>query len=378
MRYLLICLISISIVQNGSYAMESTPIHGVVAAESGQFLGWPANCGIWSWDNGREVLVGFVSGPWTSRQGHNIGKPYRNRLARTRDGGKTWVVESPQGYYQPGDTWKPMPPSGIDWSHPDTIIRVICDGYHAGGGPASGMVQLSNDRGRSWLGPLVLPEITDPQTGKSLALQLSARTELHRQPDGTIRLLGSAKENRLLARERCFSATWTDSGRRLTDFRWITPATVSERTIMPASTWDTSGKGLAVVRVRPEVGGSSRLDAYAISPQTQQWKSVGTIADTGPNGGNPAALLTTRAGRIVCVYGNRSDGSLRLRWRQSWDADWQPEMILRKDFARDAQGEMDLGYPRMVENAAGELVIVYYWADRDHPQGMIAVTRWKP
>ena len=36
--------------------------HLVVLDIPGQFCGWPANNGLWSWDKGREILVGCTLG----------------------------------------------------------------------------------------------------------------------------------------------------------------------------------------------------------------------------------------------------------------------------------------------------------------------------
>jgi hypothetical protein len=68
----------------------------VVYKEEGRFAGWPANHGIWSW--GDEILVGFSRGTYMDRGPyHHIDhdKPEEFLLARSRDGGLTWSVETP-------------------------------------------------------------------------------------------------------------------------------------------------------------------------------------------------------------------------------------------------------------------------------------------
>lgn len=42
--------------------------HGIVYFEEGRFAGWPANHGIWLWDN--EILVGFVEASHEEKTGH--------------------------------------------------------------------------------------------------------------------------------------------------------------------------------------------------------------------------------------------------------------------------------------------------------------------
>src|SRR5437660_148458 len=71
--------------------------HGIVYREDGRFAGWPANHGIWSW--GDEVLVGFSRGSYKDRGPyHHIDhdRPEEHLLARSRDGGRTWAVETPR------------------------------------------------------------------------------------------------------------------------------------------------------------------------------------------------------------------------------------------------------------------------------------------
>jgi len=73
--------------------------HFVAAGQSDKFCGWPANNGLWTWDRGKEILVGFSFGNYVEQSGHNIqGKSdpaegVLSRLARSGDGGKTWSNE---------------------------------------------------------------------------------------------------------------------------------------------------------------------------------------------------------------------------------------------------------------------------------------------
>ena len=70
--------------------------HVVVYREDGRFAGWPANHGIWSWAD--EILVGFSRGFDKDRGPyHHIDKekPEEFLLARSKDGGLTWSVETP-------------------------------------------------------------------------------------------------------------------------------------------------------------------------------------------------------------------------------------------------------------------------------------------
>jgi len=76
--------------------------NGIAFQEKDKFGGWPANNGLWTWDNGKEILVGYTYGPFVEQQGHNIeGKPvdiapwaYAWRADRV-------VQEKPEAYFIP-------------------------------------------------------------------------------------------------------------------------------------------------------------------------------------------------------------------------------------------------------------------------------------
>ena len=59
--------------------------------EPGRYAGWPANYGIWAWDN--EIVVGFTVGYHKSDAGfhrRDPNKPFVGMQARSFDGGETW------------------------------------------------------------------------------------------------------------------------------------------------------------------------------------------------------------------------------------------------------------------------------------------------
>ena len=66
--------------------------NGIVYQEKDKFGGWPANNGVWSWDNGKEILVGYTYGNFVEVPGHNIEghndtfKNYKSRLAAFGEG----------------------------------------------------------------------------------------------------------------------------------------------------------------------------------------------------------------------------------------------------------------------------------------------------
>jgi hypothetical protein len=99
---------------------------GTVYRESGRYGGWPANQGIWAW--GDEILVGFSAGchKLFDPERHPIDRerPEEHLLARSLDGGRTWLVEKhpelvapPRPGHMAG-----VPPSPSAWS-PDASER---------------------------------------------------------------------------------------------------------------------------------------------------------------------------------------------------------------------------------------------------------------
>src|SRR5262249_20924032 len=143
--------------------------HVVVYREDGRFAGWPANHGLWSW--GDEILVGFSRGTYKDRGPyHHIDhdQPEEYLLARSRDGGVTWSVETPgppgalagtagmrHGTLPPGspverpaDLERP-----IDFTHPDFAMTVRMENSNSG----VSRYYYSYDRGATWRGPYRLP-----------------------------------------------------------------------------------------------------------------------------------------------------------------------------------------------------------------------------
>jgi hypothetical protein len=109
----------------------------IVASESGKFCGWPANNGDWTWDNGREILVGYSFQDFVEQPGHNIkgltgtAPDIITRLARSTDGGLTWASEDPENFVGDGQSSVPSP-GGINFQAPvlpcgwlDRVITVL-------------------------------------------------------------------------------------------------------------------------------------------------------------------------------------------------------------------------------------------------------------
>src|SRR5680860_680721 len=73
--------------------------HEIVFSEDGKYGGWPANHGIWTWDN--EILIGFVKASYTLKKlglhTYDISTS-KNKYARSLDGGVTWKIADAVSY----------------------------------------------------------------------------------------------------------------------------------------------------------------------------------------------------------------------------------------------------------------------------------------
>ncbi|MEA3366254.1 MAG: sialidase family protein, partial [Candidatus Hydrogenedentes bacterium] len=148
MRVTLILFITIMLI--GVTFAESTPElnHGIVYLEEDRFAGWPANNGIWSWDD--EIVVGFTLGYYKRKiGGHPIDpdRPSAARQARSLDGGDTWTLELPSYLLDEAGSQRPArePEGDIDFTHPDFAARFRGDVFY-----------YSYDRCRTWAGPYSL------------------------------------------------------------------------------------------------------------------------------------------------------------------------------------------------------------------------------
>ncbi|MCK5102856.1 MAG: hypothetical protein KAR17_08570, partial [Cyclobacteriaceae bacterium] len=150
-------------------ACAGKPKHVTVYFEEGRFGGWPANNGIWSWDN--EILVGFSSGYHKDlgEERHNIDREKAEELllARSLDGGETWTIEDPSadgilvargsGLHgvepQYPNRKEPVEPSEpINFTNPDLAIMFRFLDHNSG----PSLFYYSYDRGHSWKGPFNL------------------------------------------------------------------------------------------------------------------------------------------------------------------------------------------------------------------------------
>ncbi|HAM71752.1 MAG TPA: exo-alpha-sialidase [Verrucomicrobiales bacterium] len=348
------------------------PRHIKVYAEPGRFGGWPANHGLWRWEN--ELLVGFSAGYHKDLgpERHNIDRerPEEHLLARSLDGGETWSIENPSlqgaliptgkalhGVPPPGLAEKPWTecPGGIDFRHPDFAMTLRMTDVHSG----PSRFYVSTNRGHSWSGPFRLPLFGQ--------LGVSARTDYivegrHR----CLLVLTASKEN---GREgRPFCARTTDGGRSWKFVSWIQESP-SGYAIMPSTVSLGGAELLSAIRCRDDA--RSWIETYRSADRGLHWKLDSTPApDLGE--GNPASMIRLADGRVCLTYGHRAAPyGIRARLSRDGGRTWGPEIMLRND-----GGGRDIGYPRTTQRPDGKIVTIYYFHDQPQGERYIAATLW--
>jgi hypothetical protein len=354
--------------------------HFVIYKEPGRYAGWPANYGLWAWDD--EIVVGFTVGYHDARGGFHTrdrNRPFVTMQARSLDGGQAWTVtpfpsRTPGGralsadeHTQPelhtalvlNDADAPAPCPGVDFTHPDFALMCARTGLQAG---AVSWFYTSTDRCLTWVGPYCLPDFGQPG--------IAARTDyLIAGADEALLFLTAAKANG--DEGRVFCARTVNGGRTFTFVSWI-GAEPSGYAIMPASVRLPDGRMLTAIRCQGQDAGRSHswIDLYASDDNGATWTYHTRPAPETGRGGNPPAFLRLRDGRLCLIYGYR-DAPYQLHARFSADDGhtWSDAVILR-----DGGGCHDLGYPRAVQRPDGTVVIVYYWNDAPDSERYIAAT----
>jgi hypothetical protein len=357
--------------------------HRTIYAERGRYGGWPANHGVWHW--GDEILVGFSAG-YVKSQGpdrHAIDyeRPEEYLMARSKDGGRNWVVENPaaKGFLigdpsthhlgrqsfrkglMPPDLQEETPlncPGGIDFTHPDFAMTIRMTGLHDG----PSYFHVSKDRGHTWTAPFRLPMF-----GRA---GIAGRTDyIVNGKHNCLIFLTAAKENGREGRVMC--ARTVDGGKSWKFVSWIGPEPKGFA-IMP-STVSLSGSRLVTAFRRSETTDDNIIDAYSSDDNGQTWKLLNhPVESTGGHHGSPPSLIRLRDGRLCLTYGHRSAPfGVRARFSSDDGRSWGKEIVLRDDGA-----SWDVGYPVSVQRPDGKIVTVYYIHDKGGLERHIAATIW--
>jgi len=339
--------------------------HGVIYRQPERFAGWPANNGIWCWDD--EIVVGFTLGFHDDNKqgGHPIDRErvITARQARSLDGGQTWKIEQPNYIDDKGREPQPIEPTGgIDFTQDDFALMFRMEGSSHG----YSRFYYSYDRCRTWEGPFRLPGFD--RKG------VFARTDYI--VEGKHRLLAfltAAKDAGgegwpLMARTEDGGKTWEFVG-------WIGPQPgEGGYAIMPSTLRLTNGALLSMIRRRGVFDGKKRwwVEPFLSPDDGRTWYLLDQ--PVLENAGNPAHMICLRDGRIALTYGWRnSPYGVRARISRDEGVTWGDELILRDD----GKG-WDLGYPRSVQRADGKIVTAYYFNDNRAKERYIGVTIWDP
>ena len=348
--------------------------HVRVYSEEGRFAGWPANLGIWSWEN--EILVGFVEADYRNEGGfHDYDQSTAQDLfARSKDGGLTWTIENAYAHGQTAARYnnrlgdKAEEPSAlseaIDFTHPDFALTFQRQTNDIG--PSH--FYYSYNRGEQWRGPFALPNLGTPGIATRTDYLVSGQREL-------LAFFTVAKSNE--KEGRVLVARTTDGAQSWRRHAWIGPEPEGFE-IMPSSVRLSPSDILTVIR-RRESSGKSLLASYLSQDNGRSWQRLTDPVSSTGDGGSPPALVEMQDGRLALAYAVRSENGSRIAVKVSSDGGrtWSDETVLRADGASG-----DIGYPRMVQRPDGKLVVVYYWnnellEDRA-PNRYIAATIFDP
>lgn len=348
--------------------------HVVVASQRGRFFAWPANNGMWKWNNGKEILVGHTDGPWEEQSGHNIGHPQLTKLARSINGGESWVSEDPENFV--GKDGDPEPsPGNINFGHPDFAMRVAAIGYHGTDDPV-GRFFISYDRGKTWSGSYRFNELNGARELEGM--QITARTSYIVTGQNSVQIIMTARKENIQHASRLdkpFVAETTDGGKTFKFISWVVPWSDQYRAAMPSTIRTQEGKLIVAARRRNPRDNNQPcwIDTYISKDNGRTWSFLSKVGETGLHNGNPAGLALLRDGRLACCYGNRTVSQMLVRFSADNGVSWGDQIVIRENPL-----EYDIGYPQLTQNAEGRMVALYYIATRERPHSYIEAAIWEP
>jgi len=339
--------------------------HVIVYYEPGRFAAWPANNGIWSW--GDEILVGMFRAYYKENKYHHSvdrTKPMEFALARSLDGGQTWILEDPDNYA--GDGGKVIDlKKEINFTHPDFALKVTNNNFF-----------ISYHRGKSWDGPFHFPDF---QIGK-----LTSRTDYLVSGKHEALLFLSAKDTKVKAtlQDRTFCVQTIDGGKTFKFLSWMAEIDTI-RSVMPATVRMSETHLVSAMRRRydPPLDQKKMLPKNYITVHESRdngksWHFQSIVAETdrGIRNGNPPSMVKLDDGRICVIYGFRNRPySIRARISSDFGKTWSKEILLRDDGRK-----FDIGYTRSVVREDGKIVTVYYFTTEENKEMHIAATIWNP
>ena len=352
------------------------PDHVVVAGEHGRFFAWPANNGLWSWEDGQELLVGHTDGPHDEEGGfHRIGYPQLTKLARSIDGGRIWSSEDPDNFV--GKDGEPTAsPGNINFGHPGFALRVSATGYHGNEDPV-GRFFISYDRGRTWEGSYRFNKLHDAEELKGLVI--TSRTSYIVTGPNSVQIFMTARNPELehgSLRDKPFLVESTDGGKTFHFITWVVPwSDDCNRAALPSAVKTKDGKLIVAVRVRNprDFDIPCWIDTHISEDNGRTWSFLSRVGETGLHNGSPPGLALLKDGRLACAYANRNLLQIMVRFSNDNGKTWGEEFVISDNSVTN-----DMGYPQMTQNAKGEIVAIYYLATEERPHSYIEAAICKP
>jgi hypothetical protein len=339
--------------------------HVIVYHELGRFGAWPANNGIWIWEN--EILVGFLKAYHKENKYHHSidrAKSSQSVLARSLDGGETWNLEDPDNFV--GDGQDPVRlTKELNFEDSGFAIRCAGNGFFT-----------SYSRGKSWEGPFLY---TDFGIG-----EITTRTDYIVDDEKDCFLFLSSRDQSVKAtlQDRSFCAHTTDGGKTFKFVSWMAE-TDTIRSVMSSTVRLSENHLVSAMRRRydPPLHLKKELPKNYITVHQsldngRTWEYISKVAETdrGKRNGNPPSLVKLKNDRVCVTYGYRSiPYSIRARISSDQGKTWSKEIILRDD-ART----FDIGYTQSVVRTDGKIVTLYYYTTEEKKEQHIAATIWDP
>jgi hypothetical protein len=362
--------------------------HVKVYYEPGCFGGWPANHGIWIWED--EILVGFGKGYYKDLglERHNIDreKPEEHLFARSLNGGETWTIEDPSkegimvargnalhGIEPNPEHLKPIIKlqEPMDFSQPGFVLKFWMLDNNVG----PSIFYYSNDKGHTWNGPFSL--------AVDSLVKISARNDyLIENKNSCMTFFTSAKTDD--KEGRIFCAGTDDGGLTWQFVSWVGDEPGNGFRIMPSTVRISDNELILTSRVRnepksenefilKEQKNSRYIDSWLSNDNGKSWKLLGNPVDNLGEG-NPPSLIKLKDGRLCLTYGYRAKPfSICAKISNDNGKTWSDEIVLRND----GSGR-DIGYVRSIQRPDGKVVSIYYFQDKEQPERYIGCTIWNP
>jgi len=349
--------------------------HVVVYGKEGMFGGWPANHGMWIWDN--EILVGFSTGVHKDLgTRHNIDrdKPEHHVLARSLDGGLSWEMEYPaekgmlvnQGGMRHGTTDPSHTESApiaitkpIEFAHADFCMTMRFQDANVG----TSRLYYSYDRGHEWSGPFLVPSFDQPG--------VMARTDyiVNGPSDCHVFLTESKSDHE---EGRVFAARTTDGGVSWKFLSFVGPEP-NGFSIMPATVRLSATHLVMTTRRREgeEEAHHRWIDTWESHDNGNRWSALGdAVDDLGE--GNPPSMIQLHDGRLCVTYGVRKPSyEIQAKFSGDQGNTWSDPVVLQT-----GGGGRDLGYTRSLQRPDGKIVTLYYFQPSETPYRRIVATIW--